>query len=470
MLSINIFLTFIIFKIIIAKDNNINMLAVKFKTYYPVTDNMLGNNPKYEAKDFIESFLFSKLYLEFETGEGTNINQNQILKTIINSKVDSLMLKNLNKNNITFCDFNSSLSSTFESNMLSQYLCKSKEAIKLYTDASLTKYNYEYFDFDNYFCLNDSICGNVGTDICIYKPNFKGKDFISKMHNILNTSELNFAFHYSSDESDDGVFVFGEMPHNYFKNKYNENDVISFYSKTINFEILMDTITFDGKEYWYEDESVENKYNEYINVEITPDYEGIMFDNYFMELLKKIFFNKYIEKDICKVGKNDLITSAIYCYADKFGIEDINKFPKIILTKYKMNFNISFENKDLFLYKDNKYFCKIYYTIGQSKKISLGRIFLKKYLTVFNPDKGQIYFYFKRNENNEISFFEKYKNMILIFFIVGLIIVLAIGILIGKIIFKERKKHANELDDKYEYQSNKNKVKEPLYNSKEDDI
>ena len=467
MLIINIISIFLIFKFIIANDNNINILAVKFKTYYPITENMLRNDSEYEAKDFIESFLFSKLYLELETGNGTN---NQILKTIINSKVDSLMLKNLNKNNITFCDFNSSLSSTFKSNMLSEYLCQSEESFKLYIDTSLTKYNYENLGFDNYFCLNDSMCGNVGTDICIYKTNFKGKDFITKMHSILNTSELNFAFHYSSDKNDDGIFVFGDMPHDYFKNKYNENDVISFYSKSINFEILMDTITFDGKEYWIEDESVEDKYNEFISVEITPDYEGIMFDSYFMELLKKIYFNKYIEKDICKVGKNDLITSAIYCYADKFGVEDINKFPKIILTKYKTNFNISFENKDLFFYKDNKYFCKIYYTIGQSKKISLGRIFLKKYFTVFNPDKGQIYFYIKRDENNKLSFFEKYKNMILIFFIIGLIIVLIVGILIGKIIFKERKKHANELDDKYEYQSKKNKLEEPLYNSKEDDI
>lgn len=51
----------------------------------------------------------------------------------------------------------------------------------------------------------------------------------------------------------------------------------------------------------------------------------------------------------------------------------------------------------------------------------------------------------------------------------GLIIFLFIGILIGKLIFKERKKHANELDEKYEYQANKNNVDEPLYNSKEED-
>ena len=123
MLTINIFSIFLIIKIIITKDNNISMLAVKFKTYYPITDNMLRNDSEYEAKDFIGSFLFSKLYLELETGNGTNY---QILKTIINSKVDSLMIKINNKNNENFCDFNSSLSSTFKSNWLSLYACQKR--------------------------------------------------------------------------------------------------------------------------------------------------------------------------------------------------------------------------------------------------------------------------------------------------------------------------------------------------------
>lgn len=52
------------------------------------------------------------------------------------------------------------------------------------------------------------------------------------------------------------------------------------------------------------------------------------------------------------------MTNIIVCYGDKFGKNDINKFPKIVFSKYKLNFNISFENDELFYYKDNKYFFK----------------------------------------------------------------------------------------------------------------
>ena len=57
-------------------------------------------------------------------------------------------------------------------------------------------------------------------------------------------------------------------------------------------------------------------------------------------MLIKIFFNDYIEKNICVIEKVDLMTSIIYCHGDKFGKNDINKFPKILFRKYKFNFII----------------------------------------------------------------------------------------------------------------------------------
>ena len=466
------FIVLIINLIIIqSADNTSDILVLNFKEYYHQTYNMLQNNTEYNGKDFINSFLFSKIYLELELGD--NINQNginQTLNTIIEAKTDSFILRHINRNNYTICNFNSSLSKTFYSNILSTTFCKSEDKFKIYTDTSFSNFKYVNFSFDNYFCLNDSICGEVGTDISIYKNT--NKDFISKMNNILNNGNQNFAFHYSTIKKNEGIFIFGDIPHNYFKNKYKEIDLISFYTKTINFEIIMDTITFDGKEYYSPEEYEDKNYYDYINVEITPNTEGIEFDKYFFNLLITIYFNDYINKNICKVDKTDM-TTIIYCYADKFGKEDINKFPKIVFSKYKLNFNISFDNKDLFYYKDNKYFLKIYSKIGIYKKFILGRILLKKYLTVFNADKKQIYFYNTKSSeiiNEKKSFMEKYGKIILISLLFGLIIFLIIGILIGKLLFKERKKHANEMDDdKYEYQSKNNNNVEPLYNQKEDE-
>ena len=350
--------------------------------------------------------------------------------------------------------------------MISSSYCRSEEILKIYTDISMTKHINANFTFDNYFCLNDSICGEIGTDISIYQNK---KNFILALNNILNTGFQYYSFQFTSKNKNEGIFVFGEMPHNYFVNIYNENDIISFYSYNYNYEISLDSVTFDGKEYYSKDKN-DDLFYDYINIAISPDSEGIEFDNFYFNLLIKIFFNDYIQRNICIIEKVELMTNIIVCYGDKFGKNDINKFPKIVFSKYKLNFNISFENDELFYYKDNKYFFKIYNKIGGYKKFIFGRIFLKKYLTVFNLDEKKIYFYNRKIEKNiEEIFLIKYQKIIIILFIVGLIIFLFIGILIGKLIFKERKKHANELDEKYEYQANKNNVDEPLYNSKEED-
>ena len=456
---------FLIYLLIIStKGNSTDILVLKFKTYNPSTNNIYNNKTEYNSNDFINSFLFSNLYLEFGSYSQNGINQT--LNAIIKAKTDSFNLRNIQNNNMKICNFNTSLSNTFKLNMISSSYCRSEEIFRIYTDISMTKHINANFTLDNYFCLNDSICGEIGTDISIYKNK---KSFISALKNILNTGLQYYSFHFTSKNKNEGIFVFGEMPHNYFENIYNENDIISFYSDNYNYEISLDSVTFDGKEYYSEDKK-DDYFYDYINIAISPDSEGIEFDNFYFDLLIIIFFNDYIQRNLCIIEKVQLLTSTIYCYGDKFGKNDINKFPKIVFSKYKLNFNISFENDELFYYKDYKYFFKIYNKIGAYKKFILGRIFLKKYLTVFNPDEKKIYFYNKKNEKSvEEIFLVKYQKLIIILFIVGLIIFLFIGILIGKLIFKERKKHANELDEKYEYQGNKNNVDEPLYNSKEDD-
>ena len=104
----------------------------------------------------------------------------------------------------------------------------------------------------------------------------------------------------------------------------------------------------------------------------------------------------------------------------------------------------------------------------------VGRILLKKYLTVFNADKKQIYFYNKipeeKIEENIKSFFDKYKIVIIIIaFIVIILVIYGFGILTGKCIYKGRRKKANELDDNYDYKSDQENNGESLYNPKDDD-
>ena len=72
--------------LIVSKGNTTDILVLKFKTYYPQTDNMRKNNSIYNSNDFIDSFLFSEIYLELENNNNNQIESNQILKTIVKQK------------------------------------------------------------------------------------------------------------------------------------------------------------------------------------------------------------------------------------------------------------------------------------------------------------------------------------------------------------------------------------------------
>ena len=441
------FLIIIIYELIlnniISKENEINLKNIailKFRTYNPSLNN-LNNNFSY--KDF-KSFIFSKLYFELENNES-----NQTLNTFINTKTNSLILKQI-KNSI-LCNYNISLNNNkkIHANSIS---CLIEQFIKIYSNLNLTEYTYKSFLFDNYNCLNNSLCGDAGIDI--YSNYNKDMGFIPQMHNILNLSEQSWTFLYLS--KDEGIFIFGDMPHNYLKNTYKENNLISFYSKSNYFEIIMDSILleFDNKSVI---DSGDN--NDNINVEISPEIEGIEFGNFYFNHIYD-FFNFYIDKNICRTEIIDLTISIFYCNGNKFGKNDIEKFPNLIFCKYKLNFNISIKNEDLFYYRDSKYFLKIYRRFGVEKKFTLGRIFLKKYLTIFNTDKKQIYFY---NNNSKIDDNDNSKNIntysnklfIIITFVTSIITFLIIGILIGKNMLKKRKNMANELDDDdYLYEEN----------------
>ena len=452
----------IILLIEISKEKNTNLTVLKFKTYNSSFFKIFQNNTEFNSKDF-KSFIFSNLYFVLEVGDELSQKNgiNQTLNTLIDTQTSTLSLKQI-KNDNALCIYNSSLSDTYKLLDIQSFSCQAEEKVKIYSNINLTEYDCISLVFDNYNCLNDSLCGNAGIDILMYSSKQTG--FIYQLHKIFNISEQSWTFLFTSEE--EGIFIFGDLPHNYLKNTYDENNLISFYSKTTYFEITMDSLIIE------DDNSTINDFgdsDDYLNVGISPDIEGIEIGDFYYQFIYKYFFS-YIQKNICKTDIIELTITIIYCYADKFTKNDIDKFPRIIFNKLKLDFNITFESNELFYYRDNKYFFKIYKRLGVSKKFILGRIFLKKYLTIFNADKKKIYFYNTKkinednsNNNNEEKTFNEWLKIIIIIFLISIIIFLIIGILIGKVLYKKRKKHANELDDEYIYKANTNNKIESLY-------
>ena len=445
-----------------------NLAIIKVKTFYPKTSNMAGgNNNNFTSEDYVKSIVLSQMYFELMTGNETSVNQilNIFTKTrIYNFAFEPVSNFHFLDEKDKICNYSIYLSNT----------CKEEsspgvreEIYKMYTDVALSKYVYMPLK-----CYNEpedaarnSLCAMFGIDsVSLDKTNF-----IPQIIKNLNSAEKSFTIQFSNSSSDEGVLIIGDLFHDYLNKTYNENDLVSIYSKISNWEITMDSIIIEGSNISSSD------FYDYIDVIISTEYDGLIFSEYYVENLYKVYFNEYFNKNICKLESvsNTAIT-IITCDANKFGIEDIKKFPKIIFTRSILELYFSFDGEDLFDYRNNKYYFRVYKIYGRSSQFIFGKLFLKKYITIFNPDGKKIYFYKNKKTNNDSKQEQeqgkhdyhdgsnKWKILIIIL-LLGLFVFLVAGIYIGKIIYQARKKKANELDDNYLYDPNINIEKGIIY-------
>ena len=276
------FILFLLINIFLSKDNN-DLLVIKFKT---INEPKLDDKSEYNSSTFVDSYIESKVYLELEAGNEYDFKngKNQILKTFINSKGDIFTFRDYNKKYNSICNYNTHLSSGYKVKILSSDYCECNQTFKINTNIEMNKYLFSDFFIENYFCLNDSLCSEVGINIQTSSKSIH-HNFINQLHKILNSSEQNFCLNYLNLENEEGIFTYGLMPHNY-SDKYKENNMISFYSQKDTFSIIFDTFALNGSEYFKDEEQYDYK----VKLELSMDKEGIIFDFYFFDILLKIFF------------------------------------------------------------------------------------------------------------------------------------------------------------------------------------
>ena len=112
-----------------------------------------------------------------------------------------------------------------------------------------------------------------------------------------------------------------------------------------------------------------------------------------------------------------------------------------------MNYTFELDYNDLFILKDNK----LYFLIGFNKRSSydwtFGIPFLKKYQLIFDQEREIIGIYNLNEMKNDYLF--------KILTIICLVIIIFLVSLLYKIIHKTRKIRANELEENFEYISEK---------------
>ena len=197
--------------------------------------------------------------------------------------------------------------------------------------------------------------------------------------------------------------------------------------------------------------------------EIDNDLALIQGSSSYYDYIENNFFKQYFDNKICTKYMWYLNIYFQYfvieCDKKQFSEKDINSFPKLFLIGFNAQVKFVFDANDLFTETKYKYFFNVIFSIYRLEYWILGKIFLKKYLTIIDYKEKKISVYLGQdipiNEQIEEKS-EIYKKDL---FIIAIIVILFLifGFLcyiIGKNINKKRKKKAYELtDNDYEYTS-----------------
>ena len=335
-----------------------NIAVIPFKIFYLPNKNKNSSNRNFiTSQEFMDIIHSSPIYLEIEIGK--NIKHNITLKYETNLENDKQYLSLfilldeynfyiddnyfLDKQKKKICRYSTELSTSYEiiplkNNDNNKNTIYASDYFKIFSDLSLNEYNQIKLNFKHNFDKNSNIsfaCGKFGLLIpsnSLYIDS--GINFINQIHTNLENVDYSFMFKFNfnekasigMDNKNDGVLIIGAE--SYEKN--NKEELIPVYNKPNNYGSVIDW------RFEVDQITIGNEYYSLTNEEfvLKIDIDGIKIPYIFYEQLKKLYFNHYFKKEICKyeiVNNNYIILS---CYADSFNEKDINNFPEIKFFKY----------------------------------------------------------------------------------------------------------------------------------------
>ena len=321
--------------------------------------------------------------------------------------------------------------------------------------------------FHNYGIIGLQLDGNI---------NFNPPEFVVALKNSESINSYTFSLKFENNNKlynndNKGYFIIGE--------EFKENDKI-LYTSALKYGGEIMWATFFDNIYSNNNQKSNNYSRFYSNRK-----QGNFFVNYpyilgtleYNEFIYEAFFKELIEQNICYMNNkinNDIYFSYICDSTSKIFMNNLNNFPDLIFKHRELGQNFTLTKNDLFSYNNfntsdkNLYFLIMFANLKGKDYVFnwiLGIPFLKKYRLVFNYDTKQIGYFEYDNEiiqNKNI----KNRNILIVlssiyFKIIYIVILIFIIFVLGmiyqrKIIKIPRKIKANELDDNYEYNSNKN--------------
>lgn len=326
-----------------------------------------------------------------------------------------------------------------------------------------TNFSNIKFKIENKVKYENNILFGLTIGLILDDKNYE-TNFMKQIHDRNIISSYLISFEYINEN--EGLLIIGKYPHQYLPEKYKEDQYKSFYSyqpKTMyltNFDIEFDEIySFVNNE-----KNVIQKRpkgNLFLNSAL------IVGTKEYMEFIIENFFDKYLNNNICE---KNITNTAFYdfitfsCYDDKNTY--INKFPNLYFGISSQNLTFEFTYKDLFKKINDKYYFLIIFEQNGEGAWRIGKPFYLKYTFVYNGDAKTIGFYQRKIENQKEekgtdsdnnNFHFELNTLTIIIIIISLLVFIFLVIIIayyfGKKCNISRKKHANELDDNFEYVS-----------------
>jgi hypothetical protein len=281
------------------------------------------------------------------------------------------------------------------------------------------------------------------------------KSFLKKIKNNGLTNNYIWSIIFNNNNDNDGYLYIGDYLHNIDNKKYNEASLLSInayiYQNEVKPEFVMNKLII------YKNNNINDIVKEiklrrnYLRVNLDYHLGGIIGSEILRPYLEEYIFT---EENNCYKGtfKNRGTYRFYYCNNNANKIRKIkNDFPTIQFTQQDLNYNFTIKADDLFIEKDEYVFCLMIFDDYKKYEWKLGKPFIKKYAFMLDQDGKTLYFYSVIDE----VIIQGVKSTGLIFMIFVLLIVFSfLGFILGRKIYRSKyKKHANVLEDSFEYNS-----------------
>ena len=351
---------------------------------------------------------------------------------------------------------------------------KKKEHYNISIDDMIIIYNEDY----NHNKIN-SYYLNIGFQI-VNEKKYKEREqynFIYQLKKRNIIQKYDWCLFFEKGKNNNGIFLYnpdelinakgklliGDLPNNYNPNNFNENQLLTSYSKYEN-QIFKWNLEFSDIYYNKTSNDTIKIYIRDVHLNIN-NYIVLCPMTYYYNI-KRDYFDFYLSKKLCHVHQGSEYKT-FYCEkSENFNVENLKQFPILYMEHKEFQFTFEFTYEDLFIEKDNKYWFLVALSVynNDMEEWFMGIIFLRKYNLIFNQDTKTISYYninlpisTSKNNFGKILKYEKYINYFIIFIIILLVIIFGLYIIKKILKSKDKKRLNQEVDFDYINQDNYNK-------------